>query len=217
MTYLRFVCCLRLGCKSAACWLLNFKIGKLYCIHRQIIKQTAILGILNTSEHFQFPVTFYECKMDDKKKNRGPNYMPAEKELLTEIVYRYKDIVENKKTNATTTEEKNKAWIKIASEFNAQSPNYIKRSEESLKAYYKNQKELLKKKVGNERKNIYLTGGGPGSRFIEDKDELLLSIVNNKTVYGLNNTFDSDSLHLQPPVTIQNENCLEVNTTYKYL
>lgn len=41
-----------------------------------------------------------------------------------------------------------------------------------------------KKKVGNDKKNLYLTGGGPESITVGSNDELLLSIVNSKTVLG---------------------------------
>lgn len=47
---------------------------------------------------------------EEKKKSRAPNYSPSERELLIRIVATYKDILENKKNNSITTEEKNKAW-----------------------------------------------------------------------------------------------------------
>lgn len=47
-------------------------------------------------------------------------YTVREKLLLTSLVDCHKDVIENKRTDATSTQLKNKHWEKIAAEYNAQ-------------------------------------------------------------------------------------------------
>lgn len=53
--------------------------------------------------------------MDKKKKN----FTEIEKNLLTSVLVKYKDVIENKKTDGTSAKVKNETWKKIATEFNA--------------------------------------------------------------------------------------------------
>lgn len=79
-------------------------------------------------------------------KNRSLNYSPQEKELLLNLILEYKEVIENKKTNGASSEEKNKAWEDVTKKFNAQSISLTHRSEESLRKLYKNQKKYYVKK-----------------------------------------------------------------------
>ena len=42
-----------------------------------------------------------------------------EKSLLTELVRKHKDLVENKKNNYKTTQQKNKSWEALSEQFNS--------------------------------------------------------------------------------------------------
>lgn len=110
------------------------------------------------------------------------------------LASKYKNIIENKKTDAVTVSEKNEVWFKITKEFNSICANNVFRPTESIKKYYENLKEDLRKRAGEERKSIYKTGGGPPSPKKKAEDDILLSIINKKTIFGLENPFDSDEV-----------------------
>lgn len=130
------------------------------------------------------------------KRQRQPNFTSQERDTLITLVEKYKGIIENKQTDGVTTLEKNKAWTKVAQQFNAVSPSHILRSEEALKFFYKNLKKELRKKAADHKKEIYLTGGGPEPPQLSDDCNKILSVINNKSVFGLNNQSDNDSLKL---------------------
>ncbi|CAG9840765.1 unnamed protein product [Diabrotica balteata] len=100
---------------------------------------------------------------------------------------------ENKKTNAVTNQEKLKNWEKVAGEFNSVSLANIQRPIEVLKRFYENQKQELRKRCANKKMHIKGTGGDPPLPEINNPTEdLLLSIVNEKTVSGINIPFGGD-------------------------
>lgn len=101
------------------------------------------------------------ASIDEKKKRvRSTNFTYNEKEVLLNIIYKYKNIIENKKTDSVSCEEKSRAWEKITGEFHTRAPNCCKRSIDSLKKFYDNQKKEIRKIVAEEKKEIVLTGGG---------------------------------------------------------
>jgi hypothetical protein len=55
-------------------------------------------------------------------RKRAPNFTKPEKDSLISIVAQYKNIVENKKTDAVTCQEKTQAWFERTKKFNALSP-----------------------------------------------------------------------------------------------
>lgn len=126
-------------------------------------------------------------------RKRAPNYTVPERERLLNIVERYKSIIENKKTDGVSVKDKKDCWQKVSEEFNAASPSYFYRSIDSLKKFYEKQKEELRKRYALEKKELYKTGGGPEIKNVL-QDDLLMAIVNEKSVKGLDNPFDSDSL-----------------------
>lgn len=127
-------------------------------------------------------------------RKRAPNFTNSEKEALIATVAKYKGTVENKKTDATTSFEKSQAWFEITKEFNARSPDLTFRGTESLKKYWSNIKEDLRKRVGESRRSLYKTGGGPPIQSSKPEDDLIMSIVNKKVILGLSNIFDNDTL-----------------------
>jgi hypothetical protein len=56
-----------------------------------------------------------------KKRKRGANFSPFEKNTLLNLVHKYKNIVSNNKTDAVAVEEKEKCWKRITEEFNFES------------------------------------------------------------------------------------------------
>jgi len=69
--------------------------------------------------------------MSDDRKGRSTNFSPGERELLVELAIRYQQIIENKRTDAVTTAEKDAAWIQLVADYN--SVSLTKRSVKQLK------------------------------------------------------------------------------------
>lgn len=51
--------------------------------------------------------------MEEETVKRGANFTKVEIDMLVDIVFKYKDVVENKRTDATTWADKNNAWMSI--------------------------------------------------------------------------------------------------------
>ncbi|XP_018577299.1 myb/SANT-like DNA-binding domain-containing protein 3 [Anoplophora glabripennis] len=133
----------------------------------------------------------------DNKKKRSANFTNNDKALLINIVSKFKHIVENKKTDAVTSREKTEAWKNITQQYNSSGPS-CPRDVECLKRCYDNRKKLLRKSVAFERRELYKTGGGlPNIKENKEPgDDLLLSIVCDKVINGLDNHFDGDAIEL---------------------
>ena len=58
---------------------------------------------------------------DNNKRIRRANVTCTEKELLLDIVEKYKNIIENKKTDAVTSAENKCAWAAVVTDFHAVS------------------------------------------------------------------------------------------------
>lgn len=65
------------------------------------------------------------------EKVRAANLTAAERDLIIEISLKYKNVIENKKTDAVAARDKEVAWKAIAEEFNACCAN--KRTSVQLK------------------------------------------------------------------------------------
>jgi hypothetical protein len=64
--------------------------------------------------------------MGDVKK-RSVNMTPIEKNLLADLCTKYKDAIDNKKTDGATVRMKEEAWQRLAVEFRAVSTTGIHR------------------------------------------------------------------------------------------
>lgn len=142
-------------------------------------------------------------------RRRSPNFTKDEVHLLLYIAVGEKFVIENKKTDATTWKEKDEAWERICTAFNSQSPQNVWRNKDSLRKLYDNKKKELRKEAANSSYEVYKTGGGPTYKEVSTDDELLLTLVNNKTISGTFNPFDSDNGQKNPEVG--NETILIVN------
>lgn len=92
-----------------------------------------------------------------QKRQRSANFTAAEKDLLLDLVVKYKHIVENKATNAVTVIEKSNGWQKVASEFNAVS-NVQFRSPTILRNCWDNLKKNSRKNSAARKAEILKTG-----------------------------------------------------------
>lgn len=144
-------------------------------------------------------INIEEC--DKKKKKRGANFTSRENQILLGLISKYKHIIENKKTDAVSTQ------------FNTACPEFVNRSTESLKKYFDNKKREVRKKISEERKEVLLTGGGPPPRPAGDPaQELLLSILDPLTIFGDKNEFDSDSIGIPKKSYTNNDEFFDDNT-----
>lgn len=50
---------------------------------------------------------------------RSTNFAKSEEEKLIALVLKYKNVLENKKTDAVTCKKKDEVWEKVSTEFNA--------------------------------------------------------------------------------------------------
>ncbi|KAJ8948080.1 hypothetical protein NQ318_008431 [Aromia moschata] len=142
------------------------------------------------------------------KRIRSTNYSLEEKNLLMTLVNELKHIIENKKTDAVTNSEKEKAWNKIANEFNAISPSGTFRDGQSLKKTYLNIKMAVRKEVADEKIETFKTGGGiPSKSTSNPLRDITLQTMNEKTVFGLNNEFDSDANKINNDASISENDC----------
>ncbi|XP_026333673.1 uncharacterized protein LOC113240553 [Hyposmocoma kahamanoa] len=128
--------------------------------------------------------------MEGKKRNT--NFTPDEKRILSELVLKYKDSVENKKTDAATNTQKNNAWIRLATEFNSVS-TFCHRTHLSLRTCWDNIKRQSKKEKANIKKEAFKTGGGLPPQMAQDSQiDGIVEAVLGPAVEGIPNCYDSD-------------------------
>ncbi|KAJ8704347.1 hypothetical protein PYW08_013071 [Mythimna loreyi] len=83
--------------------------------------------------------------MEDKKK-RGSNYTPAEKDRLLELIKKYRNIIENKETNAHIILKKREASDTVCQQYNAVAVSGC-RTWQQLRHLYENLKQRSKKNI----------------------------------------------------------------------
>jgi Myb/SANT-like DNA-binding domain len=85
-----------------------------------------------------------------RKRDRAPNFVSEEKLLLLDLVRRHQGILENKRTDAVTVDQKKQQWETLAKEFNQQNI-HVHRSATQLKNYYEHAKHDAKKELAEDR------------------------------------------------------------------
>ncbi|KAF5300055.1 hypothetical protein FQR65_LT19403 [Abscondita terminalis] len=144
------------------------------------------------NRYIRFPIMLSDM---ENKRVRAPNFSTEEKTLLLNLVFEKRHIVENKKTDAVSSREKQKCWEGIASEFNAQSPSCVSRTANSLLKFYNNKKKEVRKEVAQEKFSLRKTGGGEPSYKKKVNDpvfEITLATMNEVSVFGLPTTYGDD-------------------------
>ncbi|XP_067118202.1 myb/SANT-like DNA-binding domain-containing protein 3 [Centruroides vittatus] len=125
------------------------------------------------------------------------NFTNFEKEILLELVEKYKSIIENKKTNAVSSKQKRSTWEVLTEEFNG-IPGVTSRKSKQLWDCYKNLKKKAVKEQSQKKAELFKTGGGfpPVLNNSDVMAEKLLSM--GVLTQPLHNDFDSDA---QPNTT----------------
>ncbi|XP_063219716.1 uncharacterized protein LOC134542092 isoform X2 [Bacillus rossius redtenbacheri] len=127
------------------------------------------------------------------KKPRNKNLSPEEKIVLLDLVTEHFNIIENKRTDAVTQQNKLKQWQIIASSFNCVSGVHH-RSADNLKSVWENLKKTTRKQYADEKVQMVTgTGGGPPTKCTNDPILGRVYTLIKPVVKGHNNIFDSDS------------------------
>lgn len=91
------------------------------------------------------------------KRKRDPAFAPIEKMTLVELVAKYYNTVESKKTDAVSIKVKNEEWQKITAEFNSISSIHS-RDWITLKNCWENLKKRAKHENSLQTQNFLGTG-----------------------------------------------------------
>ncbi|XP_059055008.1 uncharacterized protein LOC131849040 [Achroia grisella] len=94
-----------------------------------------------------------------EKRKRSQNYSIYEKDRLVKLLASHKETILNKRTDGSTNEAKNKAWIEVTNAYNSSSTIY--RPKDSLMKLWDKMKTESKLYYQSNRCNIIATGGGP--------------------------------------------------------
>ena len=81
-----------------------------------------------------------------QKRDRVPNFASSEKLYLLDLVHRHKNVLENKRTDDVTVDQKKKIWEVITKVFN-QENIHVHRSWIQLKNVYDHAKHDAKKEL----------------------------------------------------------------------
>lgn len=93
--------------------------------------------------------------VDGKKRLRCSNFSSQEKNILIHIIEKHQDIIECKKTDKVSVQEREKVWEGIAQEFNEIVLAEPIRTSRQLKMCYENLKRRIRKEVyGDEQKTV---------------------------------------------------------------
>lgn len=101
--------------------------------------------------------------------------------------------------------------MKVSALFNAKGPSQQARSVDQLKSKYENLKTRARKCAAENKQYWRGTGGGPSQE--PDWDpviEAILRVINEKTVCGVQNPHDSDSV-INNPTDMNNGNIEVIN------
>lgn len=125
-----------------------------------------------------------------KKNDRASNFGEKEVNILIDLIIKYRNIIESKRTDATSWKEKNEMWEQICSEFN--SRNSVVRTTKSLRSKYESFKKDLRKKKAKDKNLKFQTGGGNYIEVIYTPTEEKLLPYIFLSVEGLPSRHDDD-------------------------
>ncbi|KAI5636038.1 myb/SANT-like DNA-binding domain-containing protein [Phthorimaea operculella] len=150
-----------------------------------------------------------------ESRKRTENYTFNEKNILTQLVAKYKSRIENKRTDTATNADKVSGWKQLAAEFNCISSHYY-RTDKNLKTCWENIKRAEKKTCAARKREHYKTGGGiPDPPLPGTGAEGVVGAILGPSLEGLENPYDNDALegHSNDDTFVlstKDENSLEV-------
>lgn len=137
------------------------------------------------------------AERDRRKRTRKGNFSVPEVELLVNLISPYKEIVENKKTDAATNEEKNRIWEHISQIFNTDGASSCLRDAKALRSKWEALKASTKRKVIEIRQ-----GNSPGPpQVLTSVEERIYEIISK-----FDDNYNNGSIFLRSPHSM-NLNC----------
>ncbi|KAL0838913.1 hypothetical protein ABMA28_016926 [Loxostege sticticalis] len=137
-----------------------------------------------------FKKTPESAETTKRKRERSVNFTEQETNILLSLVEAKKYIIECKKSDATTWQEKEKAWKEIEIAFHSIS-NSVFRDQKHLKIKYEAIKRDTRKKIAMVQES-YINGGGAGTTpVLTPAEHKVMEIIHS--VEG-NESFDPDVL-----------------------
>ncbi|KAK9728675.1 Myb/SANT-like DNA-binding domain [Popillia japonica] len=129
-------------------------------------------------------------------EKRSKNFTQKEKDFLLELVMSQKDIVENKKTDATSIQEEDMCWENITNVYNNINNSSV-RSSKQLRELYAFLKRKAIKNLYNDKAEVMKTGGP----YTPKCDAQNLKIVAQLTsqFYPDSNPYDSSAQLVDKP------------------
>ena len=114
---------------------------------------------------------FAQCTTFPSPMNRSKNFTDTEKNLLLNLVDKYKNSIECKRTYSKTLKQKREARADLCEEFNSTS-TYTKREVKNLQSFWKNLKTRAKSNCAYMRRERLKTGGGPSPQLQKDTERV---------------------------------------------
>ncbi|XP_070380698.1 myb/SANT-like DNA-binding domain-containing protein 3 [Dermacentor albipictus] len=130
-------------------------------------------------------------------------FTEEEKDLLQDLINKYKEVIENKRTDAVSLSAKAKAWEKLCAEYNSR-PFVRARDAKQLKKLWDNMKQRWKLEKAKQIHYVMITGGGPPPQPMDDRLAQVEAVVPHLTV-RVPNPFDSDRPLDDPPTQSASE------------
>ena len=123
-------------------------------------------------------------------RQRGSNFSTFEKMLVAELMEEFGITIEDKRTDSSTLEKKEKSWVRLADRFNGSTGIKEPRDRAQLKACWKKLKAKAKKDAAEERRSLFQTGGGPPTNTDPISKKIIVMIP--QQISPLPNPYDDD-------------------------
>lgn len=139
-----------------------------------------------------------------------------ERKVFLEILDRFKDVIERKKSDNTSLKEKEVAWKEICTTYNESAIITQQRTTQQLKKLWANIKQQQRDAITKERQSRMATGGGPEESKVDiDPDVALIApnlmktapvlFTSNMTEEEINNKYDVFDLTADDFQSLNNE------------
>jgi len=125
---------------------------------------------------------------------RSSNYCKKERVQLIEIIRSIdaSSILEDRSKDKTTLIKKNEMWERIERKFNASNEDNHNRSIKQLQTLWQNIKGQTKKDYAQQRRSVYLTGGGSSTQTMDEVSEAAKSALADDFFDPLQGVDDDD-------------------------
>ncbi|XP_060845283.1 myb/SANT-like DNA-binding domain-containing protein 3 [Rhopalosiphum padi] len=125
--------------------------------------------------------------------SKSKAFIAEEITCLEELILKYKHIITTKKSDSITVALKQKTWMTVEKEFNAQGL-FVNRTADQLKKRWENMLQSRKKELAAEKQERRKTGGGQVTVVTNQSpiDELIDTSVN----FEIPNVIDGDNFEI---------------------